>query len=65
MADWSLRATSMSVRSRFSGGHLAGAAEQAVHQRERQPRRDDQQADAFERLGFEQRDVGGVGQASR
>ena len=43
--------------------HRAGAAEQAVGELQRELRRNHQQADAFERLGFEQGDVRGVGDA--
>ena len=42
--------------------HLAGAAEQPVHQGQPEPRRNDEQAGALQRLGFEQRDVRRVGQ---
>lgn len=43
-------------------GCLAGTAKQPVHQRQAEPRRDDQQADALERVGLEQRDVRRAGQ---
>ena len=65
MADWSLKRDFDVGQIAVVRRHLAGAAEQPVHQRQRQPRRDDEQAGAFQRLGFEQRDVARIGQRSR
>ena len=44
-------------------GHLAGAPKQPVHEAQSQARRNDQQPDAFERVGAEQGDMGLVGEA--